>query len=125
MNRLKKLPEAEFAIMKVVWANQPPITTNIIMEQLGKEKEWKAQTIITLLSRLVERHFLRTEKHGKERIYYPLVAKETYLQFETGDFIERFHENSFTSLIATLYSGKKPKDDELDELAKWLEAQRE
>lgn len=111
--------------MKVVWANQPPITTNMIMEQLGREKDWRAQTIITLLSRLVDRGFVRTEKNGKERSYFPLVAKEDYLKFETGDFIERFHENSFASLVTTLYNGKKLQDRDLDELMKWLQERRE
>ncbi len=120
MNTMKKLPDAEFEIMKVVWANVPPITTSIIMEQLGKEKEWKAQTIITLMLRLVERGFIRTEKNGKERTYFPIIGKEDYLKFETGDFMERFHGNSFTSLIATLYDGKKIKNNDLDELIKWL-----
>lgn len=122
---MKKLPDAEFEIMKVVWANEPPITTSIIMEQLGKEKEWKAQTIITLLLRLVERGFVRTEKNGKERNYFPLIAKEDYLKFETGDFMKRFHENSFTSLVAMLYDGKKLKDSDLDELMKWLKEKRD
>lgn len=117
---MKKLPDAEFEIMKVVWANEPPITTNIIMEQLGKEKGWKAQTIITLLLRLVERGFIRTEKDGKIRTYFPLVKKENYLKFEIGDFMERFHANSFTSLIATLYNDEKLEDSDLDELMKWL-----
>ncbi len=120
MNEIKKLPDAEFEIMKVVWSNEPPITSSIIMEQLGKEKEWKAQTILTLMVRLVERGFLRTEKNGKERTYYPLISKENYLKFETGDFMERFHGNSFASLITTLYEGKKIKDSDLDELTKWL-----
>ena len=124
MNAMKKLPDAEFEIMKVVWANEPPITTNIIMEQLGKEKKWKAQTIITLLLRLVERGFIRTEKNGKERTYYPLVTKEDYLKFETGDFMKRFHENSFTNLVVTLYEGKKLKNSDLDELMKWLKEKR-
>lgn len=124
MQAMRKLPDAEFKIMKVVWANEPPITTNIIMERLGKEKEWKAQTISTLLLRLVERGFIRTEKNGKERTYFPLVAKEDYLEFETGDFMERFHGNSFTSLVATLYDGKKLKDRDLDELIKWLQEKR-
>lgn len=125
MKKLRKLPDAEFEIMKVVWANQPPITTSIIMEQLGREKEWKAQTIITLLLRLVERGFIRTEKNGKERTYFPLVAKEEYLKFETGHFIEKFHENSFTHLVASLYDGKKIKDNDLEELIKWLREKRE
>lgn len=125
MKTMKKLPDAEFEIMKVVWANEPPITTGIIMEQLGKEKDWKAQTILTLMVRLVERGYLRTEKKGKERIYYPLIAKEEYLKFETGSFMERFHGNSFASLITTLYEGKKMKTSDLDELAQWLKDRRD
>ncbi len=125
MSITKKLPDAEFDIMKVVWANEPPITTNIIMQQLGNEKEWKAQTVISLLLRLVDRGFIRTEKNGKERTYFPLISKEDYLKFETGDFMARFHENSFASLVATLYDGKKIKDSDLDQLTKWLIERRD
>ena len=71
MAPMKKLPDAEFDIMQVVWANEPPITTNTVMEQLGNERGWKAQTVISLMLRLVERGFLRTEKNGKERTYFP------------------------------------------------------
>lgn len=125
MNTIKKLPDAEFEIMKVVWSNAPPITTNMIMEQLGKDKDWKAQTILTLMARLVERGFLRTEKHGKERTYYTLIQEEDYLRFETRAFMARFHGNSFTSLITTLYEGEKVKDKNLDDLEKWIKDRRE
>jgi predicted transcriptional regulator len=121
---LKKLPDTEFAIMKVVWANQPPITTNMIMEQLGNERAWKAPTAISLLERLVERGFLKTEKHGKERIYFPLVAKEDYLEFETGNFIKQYHENSFLNLVNTLYDGKQFSNRDLEELLRWVKERR-
>lgn len=120
MNIIKKLPDSEFEIMKVVWANESPINTGIIMEKLGKEKEWKAQTIITLMNRLVDRGFIRSEKNGKERSYFPLIDKEEYLKFETRDFMERFHGNSFVSLVTTLYERNKIKESELEELAEWL-----
>ena len=121
---MKKLPDAEFDIMKVVWANEPPITTNMVMDQLGKEKEWKAQTIITLLSRLEKRGFIRREKNGKELSYFPIIKKEDYLKFESTDFLKRLHSNSFISLVATLYNDKKIKDSDLDELVKWLKEKR-
>ena len=79
---MKKLPDAEFELMKVVWANELPITTSIIMQQLGNKRGWKAQTVITLMMRLVERGFLHTEKKGKERMYFPLINKDDYLKFE-------------------------------------------
>ena len=120
MNIMKKLPSAEFEIMKVVWTNQPPITTNMIMEQLGNEKKWKAPTVISLMLRLVERGFLRTEKKGKERIYYPLVTKEDYLKFETSNFIKQYHENSFLSFVNTFYDGKQLSDRDIEELMEWV-----
>lgn len=117
---MKKLPFAEFEVMRVLWANEPPVTTNMIMDQLGNEKNWKVQAPIVLLNRLIERGFVRTEKNSKERTYFPLVDKETYLQFETKEFVEKFHGNSFSSLITALYNGEKPDDKIFDDLLEWV-----
>lgn len=122
---MKKLPDAEFDIMKVVWAHEPPITTGIVMRQLGRERDWKVQTVISLMLRLVGRGFLRTEKSGKERAYFPLVSKEDYLRFETGDFMRRFHGNSFASLVAALYDGNNLRDGDREQLENWLKEKRD
>ena len=124
MNQLKKLPDTEFEIMKVVWANDPPVTTGTVMEQLGSKRGWKAPTVISLMLRLVEKGFLSTEKNGKERTYFPLVAKEDYLEFETGNFMKLYHENSFLSLVNTLYDGERRGDSDIEELMKWIKERR-
>lgn len=128
MSRWKKLPDTEFEIMKVVWENTPPITTNIIMEQYGTSRGWKAPTAISLLMRLVERGFLSTEKRGKERIYFPKVGKEEYLQFETENFMKQYHGSSLSSFVTTMSDGKQlgKKDiEELEELLANLKEQEE
>ena len=125
MQQIKKLPDAEFDVMKVVWSNQPPITTSIIMEQLGNTKGWKAQTVISLMLRLVERGFLSTEKRGKERTYYPLISKETYLKFETSSFMKQFHDNSVLNLVSTLYADQALTDKDVDELLAWAKERRD
>ena len=122
---MKKIPDAEFEIMKVVWANEPPITTSIIMQQLGNERGWKSQTTISFLLRLVERGFLRTEKIGKERIYFPLVKKEDYLSFETGNFIRQFHDSSLLNLVTTMYDDETLTDEGLDDLLNWVLERRD
>lgn len=124
MEKIKKLPDAEFEIMKVVWANEPPMTTTIIMEKLGREREWKIQTVVSLMLRLVERGFLRSEKHGKERTYFALVNREDYLKFETGNFMKQFHNNSFLNLANTLYADKALTDKDMDELLEWVKERR-
>lgn len=120
MEVMKKLPDAEFDIMKVVWANEPPITANVIMRQHGDSEGWKVQTAISLLLRLVERGFLRTEKNGKERTYFPTVNKEDYLKFETGNFLKQFHNNSFLNLVTTMYDEEALTDEDLEGLRKLL-----
>jgi len=120
MDKIKKLPDAEFAIMKVVWANKPPITAGLIMKQHGDNEGWKVQTAISLLLRLVERGFLRTEKIGKERIYFPMVKREDYLKFETGNFLKQFHNNSFLNLVTALYDDKALTDEDIDGLRSLL-----
>ena len=124
MKKMKRLPDAEFNIMKIVWANTPPITAGTIMKQYGNDEGWKVQTAISLLLRLVERGFLATEKKGKERTYFPLVDKEEYLKFETGNFMKQFHDNSFLHLVSTLYDGKSLTDKEISELLEWIEERR-
>jgi predicted transcriptional regulator len=125
MSDIKKLPDAEFEVMKTIWSNEPPVTTSLLMEQLGNKKDWKLQTLVALLLRLVDRGFVRSEKIGKERTYYPLIDREQYLEFETSNFIERFHDRSIVSLVSTLYDGKELKASDLDELSRWLKQRGE
>lgn len=124
MTKLKKLPSAEFEIMKIIWSNPTPILTTQITEQLH-EKDWKPQTVLTLLKRLISRGFLSSEKAGKERMYVPLIAESEYLQFETDSFLETFHNNSVTGLMNALYGGKKLDNSDLDSLEEWLKGRKE
>ncbi|MDR1700105.1 MAG: BlaI/MecI/CopY family transcriptional regulator [Lachnoclostridium sp.] len=117
---MKKLPNAEFEIMKVIWRSTPPISTNQIIAKLDAKASRKPQTILTLLVRLIDRGFLVSEKNGKERTYSPIIAEKDYLQFETGDFIDRYYNNSLTDLVSTLYDGKNLTDSELESLSKWI-----
>lgn len=119
---MKRLPNSEFDIMKTIWALKPPVTVKDISEKL--DNEWKAQTILTLLHRLVEKDFLDTDKRGKERIYTPKIEESEYLAFETGHFIGKFHDNSLTGLMNTLYDGKNMTEEDVDELLEWVKSKK-
>lgn len=120
MNIIKRLPDAEFEIMKVIWQKTPPVTTKQIMEDLKSNKNWKPQTVLTMLIRLIEKGFLESKKIGKERNYTPIVTEQEYLQIETGDFMKRYYGNSLGSLVKTLYAGQNLTQEDLQELKEWL-----
>ncbi|MCL1894427.1 MAG: BlaI/MecI/CopY family transcriptional regulator [Holophagaceae bacterium] len=121
MKPIKRLPDAEFEVMRVLWLHDPPMSTNQIIACLRPELTWKPQTVLTLLARLIEKGFLSSEKAGKERRYTPLVLHDDYLRAETGSFFDKVHDNSVLSLVNTLYDGKKLTPSEIADLRKWLD----
>ncbi len=127
MTTIKRLPDAEFEIMQAAWQLEPPVTSNMLMEVLNRdgEKVWKPQTIHTLLGRLVDRGFLKTEKKGKERYFTPLIGRDQYLQFETRSFVKQYHNNSILNLVNTVYQGNSLSEDDIAELIKWADQRRD
>lgn len=123
MPAYKKLPQSEFDVMKAVWNSPAGVTSSTLMEALGSERGWKAPSLISFLKRLEEKGFLRSEKQGKERRYYPLVDREDYLAFETEVFVKEYHSNSLVNLVSSLYAGGKLEDAEIRDLLNWVEKQ--
>ena len=119
---LKRLPDAEFEVMKAVWSTAAPMNVNAVAKQLNKD--WKIQSVISLMLRLVERGFIRTEKVGRERVYFPIVQREEYLKFETGNFVKQYHESSALNLVTTLYDSQDLSDSDIDELLRWARDRR-
>ena len=86
-----KLSAAEYEIMECVWALGRPVSGMDIMRALGQEKGWKQPTVLTFLSRLVEKGLLETEKRGKLRSYTAAMTREAYKNSETRDFLAQLY----------------------------------
>lgn len=124
-DRLTRLPDAEYEVMYAIWNTKPPITTAILMKQLGNSKGWKPQTLISLLNRLIHREFLRTEKSGKERFYYPIITNEAYIQFETNYFVKHYHNNSIINLVNAFSKNSDLSREDIEDLNSWLKTMEE
>lgn len=121
---LKKLPDAEFEIMKSVWHSEEPVTSPVLTEKLKlthPDKDWKPQTVMTMLVRLEKKGFLRSEKNGKERLYYSLVSENKYMEVEAQNFRSKFAEGSFSGLVKALNGGEKISEKDIEELQSWLD----
>ena len=116
----KRLPDAEFNVMKVIWNLASPITTNKITNKLA-DNTWKPQTLLTVLKRLSEKGFLNIIKDGKEHQYEVLIKEDEYLEIETGSFLKRYAGNSIGALVKTLYSEGDLTEDDINELRDILE----
>ena len=75
MHTFQSLSESEMEIMEVIWESAAPVTTAQLLEVFS-HKGWKAQTMSTFLSRLVEKGVLAVERRGKANLYTPAMTPE-------------------------------------------------
>ena len=118
---IKRLPDGEFTILKVIWQLPNPTTSAQIMEKLGEDNHWKPQTLLTVLARLTEKGFLESVRKGRERQYTAIISEDEYLEVETSDFLKRYSGHSMGGLVKTLFSSNSLSDSELDELRSLLD----
>lgn len=118
---IKRLPDGEFTILKVIWQLPNPTTSAQIMEKLGEDNHWKPQTLLTVLARLTEKGFLESVRKGRERQYTAIISEDEYLEVETSDFLKRYSGHSMGGFVKTLFSSNSLSDNELDELRSLLD----
>ena len=63
----KQISDAELEIMKIIWNAQKPLLFAQIMEALARSgNNWQKNTLITLLSRLMQKGYLTAKKQGRK-----------------------------------------------------------
>ncbi len=116
---LPKISEAEWVVMKVVWAGGPQTTSRIVTE-LKQTTDWKPQTIHTLLARLVQKGALAVEKRGREHAYRAQVTDEECEHAISHSFLHRFFDGQLSSFVARFVEREKLSAAEIEELRKIL-----
>ncbi|MCC0638541.1 BlaI/MecI/CopY family transcriptional regulator [Clostridioides sp. ES-S-0001-02] len=110
---IKKIPHSELKVMKFIWSINVDVSSKDVIEAMEKTYCWKQTTTLTLLSRLVKKHFLDAKKIDRYTHYTTLVDKKDYLAIETLDFLNNVHDSSIVSLVASL-NEKKVEDEKLE-----------
>ena len=117
--QLARLPDAELEVMQALWSlGEYPAHTADIAARLNRD--WKAPTLLKLLSRLEERGFVRGEKAGRVNLYTPLVEREAYVEEESRSFLERLHGGSLSSLVAALCPDTRLTEEDVAALERIL-----
>ena len=120
MKCIKKLPDAELEVMHAIWACEPPVLRSDIHELLKESHPMAPTTLLTLLTRLADKNFIRIEKTGRFAKYYPLVNEEEYLASESHLFIKKVFKGN-VSVFANALCDSGLTKEELSMLRELLE----
>ena len=118
---MKNISESELEVMQVLWKNGESTSLEIVKE-VSKKKEWKTNTIMTLVSRLVSKEFIEVIRDkGNLLLYKPLINETTYKTKETNNFIDRLYEGSLSNMLASFAKSKKLSKKDLEDLMKLID----
>lgn len=118
---MKKLGEAELEIMQVIWKTNVPVTSSFILKELQERRKWQLSTLMTSLSRLVDKGFLSCDRATGNNLYSSIISENDFKAKESKSFLEKLYNNSIQNMVATLYSNKAIKDTDMNELRKYLD----
>lgn len=118
---MKKLGEAELEIMQVIWNSEIPVTSNYILKQLQGRRKWQLSTLMTSLSRLTDKGFLKCDRSTGSNLYSWVIPENEYKTGASRHFLEKLYNNSIQNMIASLYSSKAIKSSDVEELRNFLD----
>ena len=119
----KKLSDAELDVMLAVWQNRPPVLRSDLEEPL-KSHNWADTTVLTLLSKLVEKGYLSLERQGRRNLYTPLVSERDYRRWANRSFLGKMYQSSLRRMVASLVESSDLTDRDLQELEEFITEQR-
>lgn len=120
---VKKLPDTELEVMQAIWACEAPASRAEIDEILKEKHPMALTTLLTLLTRLAEKGFIKIEKEGRKSRYDPLVSQQEYLAQQSNRFLQKLCGGSL-SVFATALCDSGLTKEELAELRSLLEQEK-
>ena len=117
-----QVSDSELELMKIVWSQGGTARYAQIMEELSQTgRTWQKNTVITLLSRLVEKGMLRTSKIGRRNENSALGSEEDYQTAQTQNPLNKLYEGSAKGLVSTLIQRDLLSAEDYEELRRFWE----
>lgn len=111
----EKISGSELEVMEVLWEAGRPLPVTEIRQALQAKMGWESTTIKTLVQRLCNKGVLLQEKR-KNFFYLPLVSRQEYNDWATGNLIQKLYRGSAKSLVAALVHSDSLTQEDVEEL---------
>ncbi len=98
------LGQLETDIMEILW-RQSPLSAKEVRLQLRLKKKLAPTTVLTVLSRLVEKECLSRSSIGRSNVFSPMCDRDTFVRNHVQALLQNLQEefpNEFKSVMEKL-----------------------
>ena len=115
------ISDAEWQVMRALWAAPGPRTANDVVDAVAAANRWSPRTVKTLLNRLVKKGALRFEAKGKVYWYAPAVAQDDCVRTEARSFLARVFGGDSAAMLVHFVKHTRLSRAEIAELKRILD----
>jgi len=116
---MQQVSDYELELMKTIWSKGGTALYAEIVEGLEQKGNGLTKnTILSLLSRLVEKGILQTSKTGRRNIYTAIVTEDGYRSHQTQRFLDKVYEGNTKGLVSALIAKDMLSKSDYDDLLK-------
>jgi len=115
------ISESEWIVMEVLWDSVPQ-TSQEVTQALRSKKNWAANTVRTLLTRLVKKGALKAKTNPSGvRIFSPKVSREACVRAESESFMERLFGGAAKPLLVHFAKNSNLSAQDVEDLKRLLD----
>jgi predicted transcriptional regulator len=116
--------EAELEILRVLW-ERGPSTVRQVHEALAVARETGYTTTLKLMQIMADKGLVTRDESSRTHIYTPRASQESTQQQLVSDLVTRAFGGSAAELVLRALSAHTTSDDELAEIRKLIDEERE
>lgn len=114
--------DAELDVLKVLWADGPSTVRDVEAQLRKRRRRWAYTTILTLLSRLKEKGYVRQDRSGgAAHVFHAAITREQLLADGLSDLADRICDGTASPLVHALVQGKRLSAGDIADLRKLLD----
>jgi len=119
-----ELTEAEWAVMKIVW-EQEPCAAGTVQEALAATRKWAYSTVKTMMDRMVKKGFLSMESIRNLQLFRSTLSESEARRREISQMLRRAFDGAVAPMVHFLLEDKQLSSEELAALRSMVdEAER-
>ena len=114
------LSGAQLDIMRIVW-DLEEATVRDVWQELAKERSLARNTVLTMITRLHERGWLKRRTRGNAHVYRATRQRQTTLGKIVSNLVATAFQGSTEGLLRTLFSQQRLSPAELERIRKLID----
>jgi predicted transcriptional regulator len=124
MTKIPRPTDAELAILRVLW-QQGACTVRQVHDALARERPAAYTTALKMLQIMTEKGLVRRDVSDRTHVYQARLSEEQTQRQLVRDLLDRAFGGSASKLVMQALSAKRATPEELTEIRRLLEGNRD